>query len=295
MKRLLPPLAAIGTAVFVGATMVATRFVIDQSDPASLALLRYVVGFLCLMPPLMLARRVRFESRDVLPVALLGIGQFGILIALLNFGLQYIGAGLGAVIFATLPFLTMLLAAALGREALSMAKALGVVLSIAGVACALSDRLFLPETGPMAWLGAAAVLGSALSGAICAVYYRPYLVKYPPLQVGAFAMLASVFFLALLAIPEGFFATVPSFTPGGWLAVLFIGASSGIGYFLWLWALQNTTPTRVTIFMALSPMTATALGALLLSEPITPLFLTGLAAVAAGLVIAHWPGAASAS
>jgi drug/metabolite transporter (DMT)-like permease len=47
--------------------------------------------------------------------------------------------------------------------------------------------------------------------------------------------------------------------------------------------------------MALSPMTATALGALLLSEPITPLFLTGLAAVAAGLVIAHWPGAASAS
>ena len=87
MKRLLPPLAAIGTAVFVGATMVATRFVIDQSDPASLALLRYVVGFLCLMPPLMLARRVRFESRDVLPVALLGIGQFGILIALLNFGL----------------------------------------------------------------------------------------------------------------------------------------------------------------------------------------------------------------
>ena len=103
-------------------------------------------------------------------------------------------------------------------------------------------------------------------------------------------MLASVLFLALLAIPEGFFAALPRFTPGGWLAVLFIGASSGIGYFLWLWALQNTTPTRVTIFMALSPMTATALGALLLSEPVTPLFLTGLAAVAAGLVIAHWPG-----
>ncbi len=69
MNRLLPPLAAIGTAVFVGATMVATRFVIDQSDPASLALLRYVIGFLCLLPPLMMAGRVPFESRDVLPVA----------------------------------------------------------------------------------------------------------------------------------------------------------------------------------------------------------------------------------
>ncbi len=30
MNRLLPPLAAIGTAVFVGATMVATRFVIRE-------------------------------------------------------------------------------------------------------------------------------------------------------------------------------------------------------------------------------------------------------------------------
>jgi drug/metabolite transporter (DMT)-like permease len=111
------------------------------------------------------------------------------------------------------------------------------------------------------------------------------------LQVGAFAMLAPVLFLAVLAIPEGFFAALPTFTVGDWLAVLFIGASSGIGYFLWLWALQNTTPTRVTIFMALSPMTATALGWVLLAEPVTALFLAGLAAVAAGLVTAHWPGA----
>ena len=36
--------AAVVTAVLVGATMVATRFVIDQTDPASLALLRYAVG-----------------------------------------------------------------------------------------------------------------------------------------------------------------------------------------------------------------------------------------------------------
>ena len=46
----LAALAAAATGIFVGSTMVATRFVIEQTDPASLALLRYVIGVLCLLP-----------------------------------------------------------------------------------------------------------------------------------------------------------------------------------------------------------------------------------------------------
>ena len=42
-------------------------------------------------------------------------------------------------------------------------------------------------------------------------------------------MLASVGFLAVLAAAEGFFATLPHLTEGGWLAVAFIGVSSGVG------------------------------------------------------------------
>ena len=104
-----------------------------------------------------------------------------------------------------------------------------------------------------------------------------------PLRVSAFAMLASVGFLALLAAGEGFFSSLPHFTAGGWLAVLFIGVNSGIGYYLWLWALNHTTPTKVTVFLSLSPMTAAALGGLFLAEEISPLFLMGLALVTIGL------------
>jgi hypothetical protein len=60
-------------------------------------------------------------------------------------------------------------------------------------------------------------------------FMSSYLRKYKALHVSAFAMLASVSFLALLAAAEGFFASLPRFTPAGWLAVLFIGASSGLG------------------------------------------------------------------
>ena len=290
MRRILPSAAAAATGILVGAAMVATRFVIDQTAPASLAFLRYLIGCCCLLPAVLLSQRVRFARRDLLPIGLLGITQFGILIALLNYALQSIPSGRAALIFATMPLLTMLLASAIGQERLTAMKTLGVLLTIGGVGFALGEKALQRGGAPQAWVGELAVLASALSGAICSVLYRPYLRKYPTLPVSAFAMLASVGFLALLAVREGFFVSWPHFTPGGWLAVVFIGISSGIGYYLWLWALNHTSPTQVTVFLALSPVTAAGLGALLLAEPVSSLSLLGLICVAIGLWLAHRPG-----
>ncbi|MBL8675265.1 MAG: EamA family transporter, partial [Rhodospirillales bacterium] len=78
--------AAAGSGVLVGAAMVASRHAIDQTTPAALALLRYVVGVLCLLPMVAAIPRTRFAPGDIVPVALLGIVQFGVLIALLNWG-----------------------------------------------------------------------------------------------------------------------------------------------------------------------------------------------------------------
>lgn len=291
-----PAAAAAAAGVLVGAGIVATRVVVHDAGPASLALLRYVIGACCLLPPALLTARVRFDRRDLAAIALLGIVQFGVLIALLNYGLRSVPSGRAALIFATLPLLAMVLAAALGRERLTALKAAGVVLTIAGVGLALADRAAAAAaggagprdwTGPGGWAGDAAVFASALSGAITSVLYRPYVEKYPTLTVGAVAMVASVGFLALLAVGEGFFHAPPRFAPGGWLAVVFIGISSGAGYYLWLWALGHTTPTRVTVFLALSPITAAALGAWLLAEPVSGRFALGLLGVVLGLWLAH--------
>jgi len=289
--RFLPAAASAATGILVGAAMVATRFVIDQTGPASLALLRYLIGFCCLLPAVLLSTpRVRFERRDLFPIALLGITQFGILIALLNYGLQFIPSARAALIFAMFPLLTLLLATALGREQLTFGKVWGVVLSIAGVGFALGEKAVQGAGAGNGWIGELAVFASALSGAVCSVLYRPYLQRYPTLPVSAFAMLASVGFLAILAAGEGFFGSVPRFTPTGWLAVLFIGVSSGIGYYLWLWALNHATPTQVTMFLALSPVTAAGLGALLLGERVSTMTVVGLACVALGLWLAHRRG-----
>lgn len=274
--------AAAGSGILVGAAIVATRAVVDETGPTSLALLRYAIGSVCLAPAVALARtqHVLPCRRDLVPIALLGIGQFGILIVLLNFGLQRIPAAQGALIFASVPLLTMLLAVGLGHEQLTVARSLGVALSIVGVAVALADKTVNHVQAPDAWLGVAAVLGSALCAAVCSVLYRPYVRRYPILPVSLFAMLASVGFLLLLAAPEG--VRLPS-QATGWTAVLFVGAASGVGYFLWLWALGHTAATQVTVFLALSPLTAAVLGTLLLDEPLSWLVAAGIVCVALGL------------
>lgn len=289
----LAALAAAATGVQVGAATAVSRLALGEIDPASFAMLRYAIGFLCLVPVLAAAPRIRIARGDLAPIAFLGIVQFGVLIWLLNVALGYIPAGRAALIFSAFPLLTMLLAAALGQERLTAAKTLGVAATILGVGLALGEKSI--EAGAGAWIGEIAAFASALCGAVCSVLYRPYLRKYPTLPVSALAMLASVLFLAIPAAGEGFFGHWPGLSSTGWAAVVFVGFSSAGGYFLWLWALGNATPTKVTVFLALSPITAMLLGALMLGEAVTMLSLAGLAAVALGLWLAHRPQSPSAS
>jgi drug/metabolite transporter (DMT)-like permease len=133
------------------------------------------------------------------------------------------------------------------------------------------------------WIGELSVLASALCAALRSVFYRPYLGRYPTLQVSAFAMFASVVFLAFVAVLKGHLTPFSTFTASGWVAVVYIGAGSAVGYFLWLWALGHSTLTRVTIFLSLGPITSAALGAVLLAEPVSAFFVIGLSCVILGL------------
>ena len=278
-------LAAAATGVQVGAAITATRYVAADISPASLAFLRYAIGVACLGPPLLFAH-VRFARADILPIAALGIGQFGVLIALLNYGLKTVPAGRGALIFATFPLLTLVVAALAGHERVTRAKLVGILLTLAGVALALGDKI----GGAGSLAGEVAILASAATGAVCSVLYRPYLRRYTTLPVSAFAMAAAAAALLVPAALDDLAAAPFSLTAGAWAAIVFIGLSSGGGYVLWLWALKTIAATRVTVFLALSPITAAALGAVFLGEAVTAMMIAGVVCVAAGLWVANKPG-----
>ncbi|OOG38005.1 hypothetical protein B0B52_17185 [Polaromonas sp. A23] len=292
-------MAAAATGVQVGAAIVASRFVVADVPPLTLALLRYSIGFCCLLPLLLkhfraLALDLRapaaiksIASKDWLAMAALGTGQFAVLIALLNYGLQHLGAAQAALIFSLFPLLTLLLSSALGRERISPALLFGVLLSIAGVALSLWPKLQTAHAGH--WWGEAAVLASACVGALCSVLYRPYLQRYPTLAVSSFAMLVSVLFLSLLALQEYWPARVMALSLQTWAVVGFIGVSSGIGYFWWLYALKHESPTRVTVFLALNPLTAALLGMLFLGEAPDRWSISAIFFIALGLWFATRP------
>ncbi|MBX3654553.1 MAG: DMT family transporter [Ramlibacter sp.] len=292
----------------MGAAIAASRLVVAEVPPLTLALLRYAIGLLCLLPAALWSfRAVALEGRslsaikniakkDLLAMAALGASQFGLLIALLNYGLQHLGAAQAALIFSLFPLLTLALSAALGREQASRRLLVGVLLSVAGVALSLAPKLAArPALGGLSsggWWGELAVLAAATTGALCSVLYRPYLRRYPTVPVSAFAMLASVGVLAVLAMAEHWTQRVAHLSTQAWVVTGFIGLSSGVGYFLWLYALKHESPTRVTVFLALNPVTAAVLGWAWLGEPLQAASLGALGLIAAGLWLATRPATA---
>jgi drug/metabolite transporter (DMT)-like permease len=282
-RSALAVLAAAITGVQVGAAITATRYVAGEISPASLAFLRYAIGVACLVPAIALAPRVRFARADIVPIALLGIAQFGVLIALLNYGLKTVPAGRGALILASFPLLTLIFATLAGHERITWPKLAGILLTLAGVAFALGDRI----GGAGTLVGEVAILLSAVTGALCSVLYRPYLRRYPTLPVSTFAMAAAAGALFAPAALDDLFVTPAHLSAAAWAAIVFIGLSSAGGYVLWLWALKMIAATRVTVFLALSPITATTLGVLFLGEPLTAGMIAGVACVAAGLWVAN--------
>jgi drug/metabolite transporter (DMT)-like permease len=285
-RSALGALAAAATGVQVGAAIVATRYVAADISPAALAFLRYAIGVACLIPAVAMAGRVRFARADIVPIAALGIGQFGILIALLNFGLRSVPAGRGALIFASFPLITLIVAALLGHEHVTLRKVTGILATMTGVALALGDKIL----GAGSILGELTILASAATGAVCSVLYRPYLRRYPTLPVSAFAMAAAALALFPFAALDDLFVAPAHLSLSAWGAIVFIGLSSGTFYVVWLWALKTIAASRVTVFLALSPITAIVLGVTLLGEPVTMGMLAGVACVAAGLWVANSEG-----
>ncbi len=285
---LLPLLASATTGIFVGVGLVLTRVAVAEAGPLSVAFLRYLFGVLFLLPFLFSLRFVPFQKKDLLPVVLLGIGQFGVLIALLNFAVTVIDPGQAALIFAVFPLLTMGFAVAMGQEPFTARRALGIALTVVGVGFSIGGAALGGDLSDAQWLGVGAAFLSAVTGAFCSVLYRPFLMRYPTLQIGSLAMFAATLFLGVLAIPEGFFATVPDYSSGVWAALLGIGLVSGSGYLLWLYALQHVWASNVAAFMGLSPLAASLLGLLFLDEILSLADAAAVALVVAGLSLALW-------
>src|SRR5207245_9365326 len=93
--------------------------------------------------------------------------------------------------------------------------------------------------------------------------------------------------LIVIAWASGGFAAVARFGLPQFLAMVFLGVfGAALNFYLWVFALERTTPTRVANTITVNPITASLLAAILVYEPIGLHLVLGSAALFTGLWIA---------
>jgi drug/metabolite transporter (DMT)-like permease len=276
---------AIASSAVGAAAAVATRYLIASADPFTLAALRFGGGVICLLP-LALMLRVRWPGRGDWPaVAGLGFMFFAVFFVFYNLALAYTTVARGTLALSTLPLMTMVVGAVLGIEALSARKTVGVLIAMLGVAAALASGLADAPAG--AWRGDLIMAGATLCMALYNVWSRPFIHRSSALGFLTAGMGVGAAALVLISALSGGLARVSAFTPVEWLAAVYLGAGGGaLAFFLWVYALQYASPTRVANTMTVNPIVAGLLAAIFLGEPITLPLVVGLVAVFAGLWIA---------
>lgn len=275
---------AIVSCLVGGAALAVTRYLTPHADALTIAILRWGIGFLCVLPVALLLRSKFPPRRDWLPVAALGIAFFGAFFILYNIALLYTTAARGSLALSTLPLQTMLVAAFLRLESLTARKTIGVIIAVFGVAAALASNLGAPEG---AWRGEAIMLIAVCCMAFYSVWSRPFAQRSSALGFLSLGMGSAAIVLVIAGLVSGSIWQLSAFGAAEWKGALYLGIGGGaVAFILWVLALDRASPTRVANTMTVNPIAAGGLGALLLGEPITINLVIGLIAVFAGIWIA---------
>src|SRR6266852_4140602 len=103
-------LIAIVSSCLGGTAAAVTRYLVGNADPLTLAILRWGIGFLVVLPVTLLLRSKLPPRSDWPRVALLGVCFFGLFFVLYNVAVGYTTAARASLALSTLPLQTMVVA-----------------------------------------------------------------------------------------------------------------------------------------------------------------------------------------
>jgi drug/metabolite transporter (DMT)-like permease len=278
-------LIALVSSCLGGTAAAITRYLVGSADPITLAILRWGIGFLCVLPTALFLRARWPQRSDWLAVAVLGLCFFGLFFVLYNIAMSYTTAARASLALSTLPLQTMVVGALLGIEPMTKRKSAGVGIAVVGVFAALASGLSAAPSG--AWRGELIMTGAVLCMAFYNVWSRPFIHRSSALGFLTVGMGAGAAALILVGLLTGRVAVLSSFGAPQWIAGVYLGVVGGaLAFILWVLALQRATPTRVANTMTVNPIAAALLATQLVGEPITLNLIIGLIAVFAGIWIA---------
>jgi drug/metabolite transporter (DMT)-like permease len=202
-------------------------------------------------------------------------------------GVNATSAGSAALIIASSPMWTAVIARVLGMERLPFGAWGGLGLSLVGTILVVVAGHNAPNFANDTLFGNGLMLVGAVMWAAYTVFSRPVL------KAGVSATGLAFFGIAIaLPVLWGLSATEfdqvdwPNVTPTVWAAILFSGGfSTGIAYAFWNSAVQRVGPSATAIYNNLVPVVALASGVVLIGEAVTLYQLLGGALILGGLLL----------
>jgi drug/metabolite transporter (DMT)-like permease len=278
-----------------GGTFVAGRFLAGSLSPLFAASLRFLLASVALLLFVWLARVPlrRPSLRQWLQLALLGF--FGIFFYNLCFfyGLHYINASRASLIVALNPAVIGLASWLLFKERLSRAKLAGIVICIAGASLVIVSRNpQLLAANADAWIGDLLIFGCVLSWGVYSLFSRELNQTLGPVQTVTYSILLGTAMLWATSALSGELsvAGLVSLGPQQWLSLLYLGVlGSALAYIGYYDGIRKIGATRSGVFIALNPLTAVILGALLLGEQMTLTMCLGGGVILVGIYLCNKP------
>lgn len=277
------------SAFFWGGNFVLAGPVLADLPPIWAATMRFMLGAALMLAIawgrgedlLGLARR---HGGAYMLLGLVGIVGFNVLFFR---AMQSTSADNGALIMATNPLLTTLLAALLLGERATSRQLLALPVALAGVAVVVTHG----DPGRLAGLrldeGDVLMLLANLTWALFNVASRRFMPKDSPVGSTALMMTSGAGMLLLLALASGAPVAMPGTHAAAAMAVMVVGGTV-LAYLFWGMGIQRLGAGRTSLFLNLVPVFAMLIGSAMGTLP-TSAQLTGGAIVLAGVTLAMLP------
>ena len=209
--------------------------------------------------------------------------------SLIVWGQNYIGAGLAAIINASTPLFTVLIAGAfLVDEHMTLQKVIGVLMGLFGVGVLIGADAFAEFGFNMSrtTLAQLAIVGAAVCYGCASVFGR----RFKSLGVSPFSTtVGQVTAATMMLLPMSYIVERPDQLANPslvtWLAIACLGVfCTALGYLLYFRILSSSGATNVVLVTFLVPVTAAFLGWTLLSEQLHGRYFMGMVLIGIGLV-----------
>ncbi len=259
---------------------------LEELPPFTIVVLRVGIAAVMLNILIRLVGQVMPRDRRVWR-AFFGMGLLNNVIpfCLIVWGQTQIASGLAAILNATTPFFTVLLAHVLtADEKLTGNRVFGILVGLIGVVVIIGPEVLAGIGADV--LAQLAILAAALAYAFAGIYGRRFkVIGVTPMATATGQVTASTLMLlpVVLVVDQPWSLAMPGLNT--WGAVLGIALlSTALGYILYFRILAKAGATNLLLVTFMIPVSAILLGSLILGEVLQAKHFAGMALIGFGLI-----------